>query len=232
MIVRRESRSSSTKFREDTADMKLRIALLFVFFAVGLPNASGTPQIPDILLYEGKEYPIHNELLSTYFSKYPERKPKSDWVCSALWRGYVATFEIVEGSVFLKHVTTGNCDTPNPAMSIVAPKGERVKIDWYSGLLLSSYGRNDEDPYSLSSLDAYEKYSIFEIDAGNFRRVKHFDNKQYHDFRKRQFKAFKKTGEYREVVNKMTADGRLSVSDADSNIMLWLVSYTKKFLVD
>lgn len=212
--------------------MKGKYLFLCVFFLLGLSRAFGTPQVPDTLIYEGKEYPIQVELLASYFVQFPERNPKSDKVYSALWRGYVATFEISDGSVFLKDVTIDYFDSPASAISKVVPDGKRLKIDWYSGLLLSSYGKNEVDPYSLASLGAYEKYSLFEINAGNLRRVKHFDNKQYHDFRRRQFKAFRKTSEYRDTVKKMTANGRLKISDADANIMLWLESYTKKFLVE
>jgi len=213
----------------------IRYIILPFFFVllIGITGAQATPQVPDILIYEGKEYPVQTDFLNTYFTKFPERNTKNEnGGYSALWRGYVAKFEISDGSLFLKDVMIDYFDSPKSGMDKAVPDGKRLKIDWYTGLLLSSYGENNEDPYSLASLDAYEKYSLFEIEAGNFRRVKHFDNKQYHDFRKRQFKAFKKTSEYRETVKKMTADGRLKNSDADANIMLWLVSYTKKFLVE
>lgn len=106
-----------------------------------------------------------------------------------------------------------------------------MKLDWVTGLLVSMYGANDADPYDMESLFAYEKYSIFEILEGELREVRHFTNRAYREFRERQFKAFKKSAEYKPLVDKMTADGRLSQSDADANIKFQILGRTNTFLV-
>jgi hypothetical protein len=77
-----------------------------------------TPQMPDIVIYEGKEYPIQIELLADYFKKYPERKPATTMVCSALWRGYIATFEFVEGTLSLKAVAGDGCGAQTPGRDL------------------------------------------------------------------------------------------------------------------
>ncbi len=218
---------------------RLFFFLLIVFF-FGLSDLYATWQQPDILLFEGKEYPIYSEPLEQYFKKYPDRKPEICERNSSLWRGYIAVIEVVENQLFLKeiklpsdsaHWRTEACEEEWVLTKIV-PDGKPLKINWISGLLTSMYGKNDGDSYSLDFLNTFERYSIFEIDSGYLRRVKHFNNKQFQDFRVRQFRAFKKTGEYKELVKKMTADGRLRKADADANILLWLTSYTNKFLFD
>lgn len=211
---------------------KVVILICFLFFAI--PTVFATPQIADLLIYEGKEYPIRNEeLLEDYFKKFPDRNPRSDdFRCSALWRGYRATFKILGKTLYLKDVSTNVCfGKPVSELKKVVPGGERLAIDWYSGLLYGGYGSNNEDPYSLASLDAFEKYSFFEMDKGKIRDVRHFNNKQYRIFKKNQFRAFKKTKEYEKSVNRMLADNkRFTKEDADANIELWIFSYTNTFL--
>jgi hypothetical protein len=188
----------------------------------------------DILIYEGKEYPIQSEFLGDYFKKFPERDPKpiDDW-CSALWRGYRATFEVSNGRIYPKDVVINICfGTPSSELKKVVPSGERLYIDWISGLLDSGYGENRADPYSLESLEAYEKYSLFEIDKGKILEVRHFDNKGYRLFKKKQFEAFRKTKEYDLAVKAiLERNPKMTKSDADWNIEFSIFSYTKTFLV-
>src|SRR5215207_743338 len=120
--------------------MILRVFVFATIVAFTAILAFATPQIPDILIYQGKEYPIQQELLGEYFKKHPERKIETDWHCSALWRGYVASFEVVDDELVLKGMTTGNCDTPRPVeLKSIVLSGGPLKIDWLTGLLLSSY---------------------------------------------------------------------------------------------
>lgn len=194
-------------------------------------SAFATPQIPDVLIYRGQEYPLTvDELMEPYFAKNPELNPKpEDFWMSALWRGYVAKFEIIDDQLLLKDITVG--DSQNSAIKKVVPGDQPLKLDWVTRLLVSMYGNNDADPYDIESLYAYEKYSVFEIAEGELKEVRHFTNKSYLEFRKRQFDAFKKSSEYRPLVEKMTADGRLSESDADANIKYQILWRTKTFLV-
>lgn len=205
---------------------------LVILFAA--PSVTATWQYPDILIHKGERFEIYYELLASYFDKFPERKPVTEGQCSALWRGYVATFEISNDRLVLKDVTSDNCNSPKPALTTVVPDGKPLRIDWYTGLLLSAHGSNEGDSYSIEFLDSFEKYSLFEIDAGVLRKEKHFSNTQYQKFKKRQFAAFKRTPEYHETVKRMTAKGPLSEAVIDANILQWFFwsSYMKKILVD
>jgi len=216
--------------------LKEFVTLIFLLSFTVL-TAFATPQIPDLVIYGGKEYPIWNEdLLYDYFKRFPDRNPKSespDDRCSALWRGYRATFEISHNTLYLKDITVHVCfGTPSSELEKVVPSREKLAIEWYTGLLYGGYGGNDLDPYSIESMDAFEKYSFFEIEDGKFKEVRHFDNKQYRAFKKNQFVAFKKTKEYMKNVSQMLADDkRFTKKDADANIQQWIFSYTNTFLV-
>ena len=207
--------------------MKKSILLAVILFGVFSLKAYATPQIPDILIYDGKKYPIQADFLDDYFKKFPERNPKPvGSSCSAAWRGYQSTYEVVGERIYLKDVVINPCaSAPVSGLNKVVPGGKRLSVDWVSGLIQSGYGDNDENPYGLEFFDAYEKHSIFEVEDGRVLEVKHFDNKGYRAFKKKQFEAFRKTAEYETRVKKILADGqgrRLTRKDADQDIQFWI----------
>lgn len=146
----------------------LKVALLF-FLSVSV--ASATWQIPDTLIYEGKEYAIYTDLLDPYFKKYPDRNPKDeDYSCSADWNGYRAVFEISDGELKLKDIYKNACDrSTKSALLKAVPDGKPLKIDWYSGVLISMDGENPGDSYSREFLTSFAKYSLSRSTKGDSR---------------------------------------------------------------
>lgn len=205
----------------------LQAALVFLLF---ISTVSATWQIPDVLIFEGKEYSIFNELLEPYFKKYPERNPKDeDYRCSANWRGYKAIFEVSNGEIVLKDIFKNACDRSTVSeIKKAVPDGKPLKIDWFSGVLTSMNGKNPGDSYSIDFLYSFERYSMFEIENGRLTTAKHFDNKGFQKFKTEQFEKYKKTEAFRERIKEMTVDGRLSVEDAEENILLWFPFSLKK----
>ena len=199
-------------------------------------SAHSTPQIPDTLIHGGKQYPIYNDVLHEYFVKFPERNPKrDDYMCSGAWDGYHATFEIRKGKLTLKDITDEPCEfskKPRSALKKVVPGGAPLLIDWYTGVLLSMSGDNQEDPDSLERLDAFSRYSLFEIDHGNLRREKHFSNKEYKSYRDQHFEIYKKTDEYKEGLKKRTSNGSTAESDANADMKFWIFWSARKLLID
>lgn len=187
-----------------------------------------TWQRPDILVYQGKAYNIYDGPLETYFKKFPDRKPTVCERNSGLWRGYIAEIEVIGVELILKDVKIPITNSPEPecqkesVLSRVVPDGKPLKLDWMSQIIVSMNGRNDGNSYSLSFLDTFETYSLFEVDKGNLKKALHFNNKEFHAFKKGQFEAFKKTKEYNNEIERMMADGKLRKSDADANIKLWI----------
>ena len=84
--------------------MKVRV---WVFLCVALFSTSvfATPQEPERLIYNGKEYSLQTHPLEKYFEKYKEKRPGvGEYWLSSLTRGYVATFEIKNKELFLKDI--------------------------------------------------------------------------------------------------------------------------------
>jgi hypothetical protein len=72
---------------------------------------------------------------------------------------------------------------------------------------------------------------LFEVSAGKINEVRHYNNKDYRDFKKRQFQAYQKTPEYEEELKRGTADGKYTKEEIAVSIEFWIIWRTKKFLV-
>jgi hypothetical protein len=209
--------------------MCINVVLFILLFSSTL---LATWQIPDVLIHEGKEYSIYNELLDPYFKKYPERNPKDEnYMCSANWRGYRATFEISNGDLRLKDIVKNACgDSTASELTKAVPGGKPLKIDWYTGVLTSMDGENPGDSYSMEFLYSFERYSVFEIAEGRLSIARHFDNEGFKIFKKEQFDKYKKSDEYREKIKQATSDGRQANKEAEESIGFWFPFSLKKIL--
>lgn len=205
--------------------MKRKALLILSLFLFVTTLAFATPQLPNTLILEGKEYPIHDNIMEEYFSQFPERNPKNDdEPCSGLWRGYRSVFGVADGRVFLKDIFINACfGEPESVLKKVVPDGSRLFADWYTAVVPAWYGENRKDPYSLESLDAWEKYSFFEIIKGKLVDHRHFTNSQYRSYKRRQFAAYKKSDEYKKELKRRMASGRSTKDEVDRNIESFLI---------
>lgn len=80
--------------------MKILISILMSLFSFA--KVFGTAQYPDKIFYNNKEYSLLTNPLEKYFERNEDKRPKGGVTSSALWRGYVATFEIIENELFVK----------------------------------------------------------------------------------------------------------------------------------
>ena len=215
----------------------LSLLLIGVFLC---SNAYATAQRPNIIYIDGVRYSLCGDPLESYFKTYPERQPKNPSRVSDLWRGYIATFEIQEGMMSLKDIeaykstdmTTGKTEWRS-VLADVVPGKNKLQIDWFTGLLVLPNGdirMLDYTEYDCSLL--YEGYIVVEINNGKFvrsKRINEFD--KWMDFRERQFKAFRKTQDYKDLVKKMR-DGDRREDSIDPVISDFILSYSKKILID
>lgn len=67
-----------------------------------------TAQEPDVLLYKGKEYALYANPLEPIYKSEDERPNFSvgpNTISTGNWRGYVATWKIEDGSLYLEAVS-------------------------------------------------------------------------------------------------------------------------------
>ena len=90
-----------------------RVATITLFIlGLSLPTirSNATAQQPDILFYNGKKYSLYTNPLEGYFRKYPDKKPKTSIISTGNWRGYIATFEIIDSTLFLRDIEVEDDD--------------------------------------------------------------------------------------------------------------------------
>jgi hypothetical protein len=190
---------SNFKRKNIDKDMKTFLPLILTLF-LGL-NVFATAQYPDKIIYNGKEYSLHSNPLEVYFEKYPHKRPQDGIMSSALWRGYVATFEVKDNQLFLKDIEIEYRDTSSKesypykwrsVMKEVFPDQKDVKIDWLTGLLVIPHGKLVNYVH-MGYGSTYKNYILLEVDKGDLKKEKQFKYKEYEKFKERQFQKFKKT---------------------------------------
>lgn len=218
---------------------KLQLILVVSILLLCATQIFATAQYPDKIIYNGKEYMLHSNPMEEYFKKFPDKKPKSGMMSSALWRGYVATFEIADNALCLKDIeiqvqkkNSKSWETEwKSVLSEVISDGKKLKIDWFSGLLVLPHG-NLVAYVHMGYGSTYENYVLLEIANGDFKKAKEFDYKEYEKFRERQFEAFKKTDEYKKLVEDLRKERDASDEFIDSFLKSFIINYTSKILVD
>ena len=193
--------------------MKLLPTIFLCLFAA--LRLSATAQFPDILLHNGETYALHTNPLDVYFELHPEKNPlwpeprdryfKNPLHGSntALWRGYIATFEIREKQLFVKDVFVDDDDAKHARLTaymknrkegkpdnddiwipittnIVAkifPDEDVIKADWFTGTLVIPQGKLLEYIH-MGYASTYEKYILIDVEEGNVvneRNVSHLE---------------------------------------------------------
>src|SRR5690606_29149194 len=218
-------------------NMKTFLTLVLTLF-LGL-NVFATAQYPDKIIYNGKEYSLHSNPLEVYFEKYPDKRPQGGIMSTALWRGYVATFEVKDNQLFLKdieiqyHDTTSKESYPYKWRSVIKevfPDQKDVKIDWLTGLLVIPHGKLVNYVH-MGYGSTYKNYILLEIDKGDLKQEKRFKYKEYEKFKERQFQAFKLTDEYKKIKTDLQKDGSTD-EFIDSFLRSFVTEYTSKILTE
>lgn len=151
--------------------MKKIILILFVLFAA--TSAFATAQFPDDLIYNGEELPVFSNPLESYFDRdHPRPNHLFAFSCTACWRGYVATWKIEQGSLFLIKVIEGTCsrDAKEIPLELIFPNREApVRADWFSGVLRIPRGRQLHYVH-MGYGSVYEKELLLTIEKGKLVR--------------------------------------------------------------
>lgn len=91
-----------------------------------------TAQISEKLLYNGEKHAMCNEPLSMYFAL-GGNAPEFAFTCTALWRGYVGSWEIIDDRLYLVNLTGQLKDGTKANLATIFPNyPDRVFAHWYS----------------------------------------------------------------------------------------------------
>ena len=179
----------------------VRKYIIFIVFIVQGFYLFATEQESDIIIINGVKYSyIINDPypMELYFNEFPEKRPPMIW--TSLWRGYIATFEIIENELWVIKIEKHNDSHERIDITRESMNGnDKMKIDWFNGILLLPHGNRVERALGFDSI-IFEYYKIIEIQNGNLIRELDINNEQFVELRDRQFELYKQTEEYNEMV--------------------------------
>ena len=150
------------------------LVILLCLFSISV-NTYATAQYPDKIIYNGTEYDLFVNPLEKYFLINPDKRPKGKITSTALWRGYIATFEIIDGKLLLKdieiQISTGLFPSIEyewkSVLSEFLDGQSYFNMDWFSGLLVIPYGKLINYVH-MGYESTYEDYILLEIENGKF----------------------------------------------------------------
>lgn len=124
-----------------------------------------TAQIAEILCYDGHEVSMCTEPLDDYFSL-AGTAPEFQIKTTALWRGYVGTWEIRNDRLYLIGLSGTLKDGSEVNVATLFPDyPDRVYAHWYSGILRVPQGKLLEYVHG-GYASSYEKDLMINIDRG------------------------------------------------------------------
>lgn len=216
--------------------MKTLVALIFMSM-VSASSALATAQYPDKIVYKGKEYDLYTNPMEPYFKEHPDKRPRGGLMSTALWRGYVATFEFRNNTLVLKdigiraHVKTKDGKQDYGWKSVkdeIIPEGNSLLIDWFTGILVLPHGKLVKYVH-MGYGSTYSDYIILEVKKGKLTDKRAFNHKQYEEFKEKQYQAYKKTDAYIKQIAKLKKDND-SQEFLDSFLKDSVVNYTSEFI--
>ncbi len=129
-----------------------------------------TAQISERLSYEGQQLAMCTNPLRLYFAMGGDG-PNFEYNCTALWRGYVGTWEIVDGRLYLVELH-GTLEGGGEASVATIFPGypDRVFAHWYSGTIRIPQGKLLNYVHKGYG-STYERDLFLEIEKGIIKKT-------------------------------------------------------------
>ena len=124
-----------------------------------------TAQIGERIIYEGEEHSMCEEPLFSYFHL-GGKQPKFGLTSTALWRGYVGTWEVLDDRLYLVALEGSLEDGSAANLETVFPGfPTRVFAHWYSGTIRIPQGKL-LDYVHMGYESVYERDLLLTFDNG------------------------------------------------------------------
>lgn len=100
-----------------------------------------TAQFPESLIYEGQALAMCSTPLSDYF-RLTRHHPPFSMNCTALWRGYVGSWEVVDKRLYLVGISGSYEDGQTVTLESIFPGySDRVFAHWFNGQVRIPQGK-------------------------------------------------------------------------------------------
>ena len=119
---------------------------LIIFALLLFPSiSSATAQSADKLIYKGKTERIFTNPLESYFDiNNPRPEHLFNAICTACYRGYIATWEIIDNHLYLVKLDKNYCGRTNTEipLNLIFPNKEApIDANWFSGAIRIPLGK-------------------------------------------------------------------------------------------
>ena len=202
--------------------MQLKVPTVLLALLV-VTAAFGTAQAPDRLLLDGKFYRLNTNPLDSYFEDHPDLHPREaddgDRVVlsTALWRGYIATFEVVGNVLRIQDFEVSRwIEDENEELlfedELVSeierffPTSESRLMDWYTGIMVLPTGELKQYVH-LSYASVFESYVLLRVEDGKVTDSAKLTGEEFVRFKRKQFAVFRESDEYLRVLDELRDDG-------------------------
>jgi hypothetical protein len=165
-----------------------RLILSVLLLIVCSLTVRATAQAPDVLIVDGKFYKLYSNPLEDYYGKKkrPQFFVEPNAKNSGNWRGYVATWEIINNRLYLTKIDSWFCNnrmikTKNGCRRVVLQNlfgtkvNNKVAASWFSGSLRVPDGRELQYVH-MGYGSIYEREIVFEVVAGEIVKKEIIDN--------------------------------------------------------
>lgn len=178
-----------------------RVLMLCLAMALA-PAVKATAQLSDLLIVEGKEFALNTNPLEAELQRKQWTPPDDALISSANWRGYLATWEIRDDTLFLKDVTITVSDpkeergvTSKRIIGDLYPGAAEVFADWYTGALIVPDGEMTRYVH-MGYGSSFDHYQVFRVHAGKVVEHLSMTGAEFEAYKERKFAAFRKTDAY------------------------------------
>jgi len=135
-----------------------------------------TAQAPDIILIDGEVSRLFSNPLESYFNE-DNPRPDFGFVCTANWRGYVATWEISKDTLYLVDLRSSGSRSADFSIATLFPgRPKKVKAEWFTGELRVPGGKCIRYVH-LGYGSVYEKELLIEVQKGIVKSREVIDNR-------------------------------------------------------
>lgn len=212
--------------------MAVLARILMVCLAVAVsPAANATAQASDELIVEGKTFALNTNPLEAQLEQKQWKPPEEAVISSANWRGYIATWEIRDGKLFLKEATILVSDPKDehaylrkPITGDLYPGATEVLADWYTGALIVPDGKMTRYVH-MGYGSSFDHYQVFRVRAGAVVERLSMTGAEFEVYREKKFAAFRNTESYAKAY----ADFRKEAPDLDE---AYAVDFIKSYFAE
>ena len=170
--------------------MMRRFLLSILLLLLISPVVFATAQAPDVLIYNGKTYDLFSNPLEDFYREDKSKKPRF-WIApnmmsSGNWRGYIATWEIIDNQLYLTKIDSWFCSpsikTKNGCRRVTLRDlfgskvvDDRVLAIWFTGRLRVPEGKELRYVHS-GYASIYERDIFFDVQASKIIKQETIDN--------------------------------------------------------